>query len=219
MKIVIQCAARKRQHAGHLRNERGESVLFVAEPQLAPRGHHVVYARPDDRASEGQTWRERLMEVNRSPQTNSYGLLSAVDLYENPAYRGLAAKFGHENLYILSAGWGLIPANFLTPAYDITFSAGADPYKRRRTSPPYEDLCLLPTDSDESLLFLGGKDYLHLFDRLTARVRGKRIVLFNSATTPRMPGCDLLRFVTTTRTNWHYEAAQALISGSLQLPA
>ena len=41
---------------------------------------------------------------------------------------------GLDRLYILSAGWGLIPGDFLTPNYDITFSAAQNVqrFKRRR---------------------------------------------------------------------------------------
>jgi hypothetical protein len=38
-------------------------------------------------------------------------------------------RFGLENVYVLSASWGLIRADFLTPYYDITFSSSADAYK------------------------------------------------------------------------------------------
>ena len=59
-----------------------------------------------------------------------FGLLPAYQLYENSTYNRLVDRFGLSNVYILSAGWGLIPADFLTPHYDITFSASADAYKR-----------------------------------------------------------------------------------------
>lgn len=52
-------------------------------------------------------------------------------------------KFGLDNVMILSAGWGLIPAQFLTPRYDITFSASAEPYVRRRKNQAYEDFIWL----------------------------------------------------------------------------
>ena len=52
-----------------------------------------------------------------------YGLLPAWQLYENPVYELLKNHCGLKRLYILSAGWGLITAGFLTPCYDITFTA------------------------------------------------------------------------------------------------
>jgi hypothetical protein len=110
-------------------------------------------------------------------------------------------------VFILSAGWGPIPAAFLTPYYDITFSASADAWKRRRKDDRYEDFCRMGDDGDESI-FLGGKDYLPLFCRLTAVLRGRKTVFFNSSDRPVLPaGFTPVRYRTTTRTNWHYECA------------
>ena len=51
----------------------------------------------------------------------------------------LVEIFGIDNVYILSAGWGLIRASFLTPNYDITFSAPAGAYNLRRKYDQYCD--------------------------------------------------------------------------------
>jgi hypothetical protein len=61
-----------------------------------------------------------LQEYNALPGNNPLGLYPAWRLYENRSYEGLVDRFGVDNLYILSAGWGLISAAFLTPNYDIT---------------------------------------------------------------------------------------------------
>ena len=79
----------------------------------------------------------------------------------------------------------------------------------------YNDLSMLPADTDEQIVFLGGKDYLPLFTRLTAPARSARTVFYNSATRPDAPGCKLIRYPTTTRNNWHYECADALLRGEL----
>jgi hypothetical protein len=63
-----------------------------------------------------------------------------------------------EKVYILSGGWGLITASFLTPDYDITFSQSAEHYKRRRQTDRYHDFRMLPEDTREPLAFFGGKD-------------------------------------------------------------
>jgi hypothetical protein len=77
-------------------------------------------------------------------------------LYENDIYRVLVKQFGVENTYILSAGWGLlINAAFLTPAYDITFSAQADNFVRRRKRDAFCDLSLLTTSTTEQIVFFG----------------------------------------------------------------
>jgi hypothetical protein len=103
----------------------------------------------------------------------------------------------------------------LTPYYDITFSAAADAFKRRRKSDSYHDLCMMPGDVDEPVVFFGGKDYLPLFCELTRSVRSKRIVFYNSAQAPSAPGCSIVRFNTATRTNWHYECVEAILAGRL----
>ena len=89
-------------------------------------------------------------------------------------------------------------------------------WKRRKKRDAYSDFSMLPTDTNEQVLFLGGKDYLPLFSRLTAPMRSERTVFYNSATLPDAPGCRLVRFTTKTRTNWHYECASALLRGDLK---
>jgi hypothetical protein len=69
------------------------------------------------------------------------GLLPAWQLYDRPVYRELVHALGAENVFILSAGWGLLSADFLTPNYDITFSKTAKRYKRRRVRDRYRDFC------------------------------------------------------------------------------
>jgi hypothetical protein len=125
-------------------------------------------------------------------------------------------KFGVDSVFILSAGWGLIPADFLTPDYDITFTASADPWKRRRKGERYDDFCLLPDEGDE-ITFLGGKEYLPLFFKLTAPLRADKTVIYNSARPPVLPsGFKAVRYETSTRTNWHYECARDLVAGRLE---
>jgi len=213
--VVIQCAASKRVDAGHLRTADGTPVLFVANPELAPHSSSLMYACPDDPSPDGRSWRHNLLRYNEAPGNNPLGLLPAYELYANVMYRRLVARFGIANTFILSAGWGLIGASFLTPAYDITFSASAEDYKRRKKSAHYHDLQMLPEDCREDVVFVGGKDYLPLFCSLTSAMRCQRTVFYNSSSLPDAPGCSLKRFATTTRTNWHYECANELLQGNL----
>ncbi|MHC2423290.1 hypothetical protein ACVII1_006294 [Bradyrhizobium elkanii] len=215
MIVVIQCAARKRLDAGYLETRDGRRVLFVADPSTAPARNGLLYARPDDTGEGGRSWRDELVAYNKSPGRNPLKLLPAFELYQNEAYRRLADKVGTQKLYILSAGWGLIGATFLTPSYDITFTAQAESYKKRRKRDHYNDLSMLTQDERGPILFFGGKDYLPLFARLTGNVRSERIVFFNAANTPQIDGGRAIRFGTTTRTNWHYECVDAFLSGAL----
>ncbi len=217
MIVVIQCAARKRPDAGRLASSSGKSVVFVAHPESAPADGTCVYARPDDCSPNGKTWREVLLEYNEEPNNNPLRLCPAYQLYENRTYGHLVEVFGVRNVYILSAGWGLIRASFLTPYYDITFSQSAEGYKRRRRGDRYGDFCMLSKQPDDEIVFLGGKDYLPLFCAFTSTVRNKRTVFFNSSHSPEAEGCTLKRFQTSRRTNWHYECAGALLDRRIAL--
>jgi hypothetical protein len=217
MIVVIQCAASKRSDAGHLVTADGKPVDFVADPQSAPPTPSRVYARPDDRSDSGPSWRNVLLKYNQEHRGNPLGLYPAHQLYENKTYGRLADRLGAQNVYILSAGWGLIGADFLTPYYDITFSPSADVYKRRRKADRYEDFCMLPADTKEDILFFGGKDYLPLFCSLTHAIRSKKTVFYNSTHVAEVSGCIAQRFDTTTRTNWHYECASAFLDGAISV--
>lgn len=215
MIVVIQCAASKNPDAGHLMTASGKPVLFVADPQADPPTSAYFYARPDDLSDNGVSWRQVLRQYNERPGDNPLGLYPAWQLYENSTYKRLAKRVGVQNLYILSAGWGLINAGFLTPQYDITYSPSAERYKRRRKRDSYQDFCMLPDQTDE-IIFFGGKDYLPLFCDLTRTVQGARTVFYNSRNLPQAPGCRLVRFETTTRTNWHYQCASAFLDGAME---
>jgi hypothetical protein len=212
---VIQCAGSKRESAGFLKTQDGRPVLFVAHPELAPARANCVYARPDDASDAKGTWRGRLVAYNANPGNNPLGLLPAFELYENDIYRALVKQFGVEKTYILSAGWGLINAAFLTPAYDITFSTKANNFVRRRKRDAFCDFSLLTTNTTEQVVFFGSKEYVPLFADLTSAVRVERIAFYNSVTPPSAPGCKLVRFATRTRTNWQYECAAAFLRGAL----
>jgi hypothetical protein len=215
MIVVIQCAATKQPDAGCLVSASGKPVVFVARPESAPTDDTRLYARPDDFSHDRKTWRESLLEYNERSNDNPLGLYPAYRLYKNCIYGRLVEVFGVRNVYILSAGWGLIKASSLTPYYDITYSPSAEGYKRRRKGDHYRDFCMLPKQPDDEIVFLGGKDYLPLFCALTSSVKAKRTIFYNSSQPPKAGGCTLKLFQTSTRTNWHYECAEALLSGKI----
>jgi hypothetical protein len=217
MIVVIQCAASKRSDAGRLVTTSGKPVEFVAEPEAAPTDSSRVYSRPDDLSDSGVPWRKVLLKYNEASEGNPLRLYLAYQLYENKVYGRLVDRLGMQNVYILSAGWGLIRADFLTPHYDITFSQNAEGYKRRRKADRYDDLCMLPDHTDEAILFFGGKDYLPLFCTLTDTIRSTKVGFYNSIRTPQFNGFSFRRFETTTRTNWHYECANAFLDGLINI--
>ncbi len=125
MMIAIQCASTKKPHAGVLRAGDGRRVLFVTRPELAPNDDHTLWAHPDGRSEvPGVTWRQQLEQLNKGG-ANPFGLLQAYQLYKPTAYERLVAKFGLRQVLVLSAGWGLVRADYLLPSYDVTFSSQA----------------------------------------------------------------------------------------------
>ena len=95
-----------------------------------------------------------------------------LDLYKPKIYGDLVGAFGWANVFVLSAGWGLIRSDFLTPDYDITFSSQGKPWSKRskRLTRPLQDFNHLKDarlSPDESIHFFGGMDYLELYYELT----------------------------------------------------
>lgn len=219
MRIVIQCAGSKHVSAGSFTAPDKKLIKFVANPNSDFSDKSYAYARPDDAAGNGQTWRERLLAYNTDhAEQNPDGLLQACQLYKKPIYMDLTKKFGVKNLFILSAGWGLISANFLTPDYDITFSnIKGQPHVKRGKLDNYSDFNMLP-DNGEAVTFLGGKSYLPMFYRLLAQYSGAKNIIYNSINEPILPtGFKAIRYKTKARTNWHYKCGQSIIDGTLKL--
>lgn len=122
-------------------------------------------------------------------------------------------QLGEANLFILSAGWGLIPASFLTPSYDITVAPNGEDHARRRSGERLHDFAMLPKASSRPIVFCGGKNYVQLFCELTAGAHAERIV-YHFGEPPHAPNCRRARYETARRTNWHYECARALLNSS-----
>lgn len=216
MIIVIQCAGRKSPEAGYLQRRDGRKVLFVADPESAPANTPYAYARPDDIADSGTSWRDELLGYNGVSGNNPLGLLPAWQLYEHPTYALLADRYGPEHLYILSAGWGLIGADFLTPKYDITFKRIKEQeFTRRLKSDQYNDLRMLPEDTDQPVVFFVSKEYVRMAYELTEGIKGPRYLFYNSKVIPDAPDCILKKYVTRRRTNWQYECAKAFMDGKI----
>jgi len=210
MKVVISCAGSKADGAGYLKAEDEKCVKFVGNPaEVNSQRSEFCYAHPDCVADDGRTWREKLVAYNKScKDENPFRLLQAYKLYKPNIYTQLVEIFGIDNVYILSAGWGLIRALFLTPKYDITFSGSG--YKRRRKCDQYCDFNHLESAIDEDLLFFGGQKYLDLFTKLTQNYNGRRIVYHS---TDNMTKSNRIKYVRYPRyfTNWHYTCAEKVM--------
>lgn len=222
MHVVIQCAATKCPEAGTFRTADGRWVAFVADPAAAPSAPDTLYAHPDDLSDQpSATWRQRVEAENAPGGANSWGLLPAGDLYRPRIYRALVERYGRERVFILSAGWGLVRADWLLPTYDIALSSSAEAHHRRRGVDGYQDWVSsnLQQATGPDVVFLGGRAYLPLFERLTARYGGRRLVFFPQvgpkAAAPTTSGCTTQAYITSQRTNWHYACAEALLDGRI----
>ena len=220
--VVIVCAASKRDDAGAMRQANGKTVRFVAHPEIMPddaRDADCIYARPDDISDTEISWRQQLSEYNqeyRRSGRNPYGLLQAYELYSHPIYRELVEAYGPGHVFILSGGWGLIPAGYLTPQYDITFSTQAEKWKRRGKRDLFRDVCHIPEGFKGTIEFFGGKDYARIFAELTQSIECRKIVRYNSTTPLSAPGCELRKYQTSARTNWYYQCARQFIRGEIE---
>jgi hypothetical protein len=217
MKIIIQCAGRK-QEGGYWLNEKGQPVLFVAHPEWAHPTFDGILAAPDSKSPTGPSWRDLALAYNKNQPRNPHRLYKAYQLYRNPAYQALADKLGCQNVFILSAGWGLIRSDFLTPNYDITFKGNAKTaYLWRRPKDRFDDFNMLPVNTRDPIVYLGGKDYIPLFCSLTQNLACPKTIIHNSSGTVRRDGYRMFRYPTKTRTNWHYACANEILSGSFSV--
>jgi hypothetical protein len=130
-RIVFPCCSRKEPRYWEYH---GQKVELVASPRQCDNSTGIKYQRPDDPIGDtNKTWRDELESYNRDKkESNPLELLKAWQLYKprkpyEKIYRCLVEKYGEQNVFILSAGWGLVRSDFLLPHYDITFSSLAKP--------------------------------------------------------------------------------------------
>ena len=215
MKVIIQCSGSKRSDARTL-TYGGIIANFVANAKLAPPSKSETSVTPDDAiAGSSMTWRELLL---RSQGVQS-GLLTVAELYRPRVYRQLVASYGPENVFILSAGWGLIRADFRLPNYDITFSSQAEKYKRRKASESFSDFNQL-SDGTDPVVFFGGQNYRPLLNTLLLSHQRQKIAFFRSEGNAKpgfFRGWDMRPYITPKLTNWHYDAAAAFATGHLRI--
>jgi hypothetical protein len=76
---------------------------------------------------------------------------------------------------------------------------------------------MIPAETSDPIVCFASKEYVPLFAELTRAVHTEKAVFYNAAVPPPAPGCRLIRFETTTRTNWQYECATAFLDGNIPL--
>ena len=225
--VVFPCCAKKKpQYWLH----KGQKVEFVANPDKCAKLSGFLYCHPDDRNPHtGKTWRAELDDYNKQYQHNGKNpryLCEAYKLYEpkqhKKIYQQLYSNF-KERLFILSAGWGLVRADFLLPYYDITFSSSAPVCKRRKESDEYHDFNQLADEKleeNDSIYFFGLKDYLSLYCCLTRDLLCKKVI-YHRSTRIRICQAEGYEYIQYRREGiaiekWHYKCAEDFMEGKLQ---
>ena len=233
--IVIQCQGRKTQESWRCGNQQ---VIFVADKkkydEKSNRASGLVPYEPDDFVSNSSTmtWRQIFLEyyqTKRKPAVlqDANELPEAWQLYRHSAYRCLVEnkKYGKENVFILSAGWGLVNADYWLPPYNITFSTAENTPDYARTSVKklwqrleplkYNPLCKI-ANKDTTIYFFGGKDYIPLYYHLTCNLPCRKVVYYKSAKIPRHKGYEYVPYAGDIVTNWHYQCLKDFMEGKLR---
>jgi hypothetical protein len=213
-KIVIQCAGSKYENAGKLTTLSGEKVLFAAHPERYTLQGKCC--RPDEiREGTHSTWRSYLESYNQQG-SNPNHIFPAGELAKAPIYKALIRKFGATNVFILSAGWGLVRSDYLLPYYDITFSIQGKPYSKRRQSDRFEDFNQISDvgiQPDETIYFFGGQSYLPLYLKLTRNITARKVIYHSHEAALHIQGYICIPSPYPGSQNWHYKCAQGFING------
>ncbi len=216
MKIVISCSNKK--NGGNL-IYKGNEIFFVSKPNLVSKPEISSYFKPDDIIpNEERTWRDYTNTQNNNE------LLKAFELYKNPIYKSLYDKFKND-LYILSAGWGIINSEFRIPKYNITFSKRGEDYTHRENGDNFNDFNDIESISPtENIIFFGGSDYLRLFYDITKFLPNKKIIFYKKKDITILnpflkdnPQIKLIKCETKASTNWHYGCAKRFLNEELTI--
>jgi hypothetical protein len=219
MKLIISCCERKN---GKLFIHNGETINFVSNiNEFTPnKPNDGLFFHPDDLIpNEKITWRNLV-----SQQEIRNDLLQTYNLYRPKIYSSLFQHFGFD-LFIFSAGWGIVRADYKLPKYDVTFSNGNNipTYAIRNQDDIFNDFNQLEgIDENERIIFIGGKNYVLPFCLLTDHLPNEKIIYYkNKDVLKNNPykknNFQFIYYETNRRTNWHYEIADKLIKKEIKL--
>jgi hypothetical protein len=217
MKIIISCCDRKN---GELFIHNGEIINFVSHINEFTPNNGMCF-RPDDLIpNENITWRELVAQ-----QAIRNDLLPAFKLYKPEIYNSLFQYYGID-LFIFSAGWGIVRADYKLPKYNVTFSNGNNIpiYAVRNATDVFYDFNQLEgINENERIIFIAGKDYVLPFCQLTDHLPNEKIIIYkNIEVVNNNPylnnnNFQFIHYQTNRRTNWHYEFANKLINNEIEL--
>lgn len=234
--VIIQCAGSKTQSFWRYGNQR---IIFVANSkhyrERFPASGPTPFEPDDQVPGSSVTWRQIFLDYHQHKKKpdilrDADELPEAWKLYSDPTYQILFEKF-KSNFYILSAGWGLVRADFRLPPYDITFSSANNTPAHAKISSirllsklkPFGYNPLHSVVGKESMIyFFGGAKYRALLYYYTDCIPGTKVIYYRSNEKPRERSMsEGYRFTNYTpqnpqkRTNWQYECARRFTNGEL----
>jgi hypothetical protein len=220
--IAVLCCSSKKSKERFCYND--QYIKFVASPQMASKTmpkNGVEYYKPDDKIpGENKTWRDLVLEQKHSD------LVTAYCLYCRDIYKDFYRNFG-DRFYILSAGWGIIRANFKIPTYDITYSTTpkVPEYAKRGDNHGWKDINHLQEDSmkwgcDSEVILFAGSAYVSHFREMAQSLPNsiqKRILVYTNnksedRNVKRYQNLVYQYYYSPKSTNWHLEAAETFLS-------
>ena len=224
-KVVMICAKTKHNNTHISVNNQTIKFKAVSNPE------NFEFLPDDPKPNDNCTWRQWIEgNQNNAIPALGYNLYRPKNPF-NEVYLNLNEKFD-DRLFILSAGWGLVKANFRLPNYDITFS-GNNPANLRvfqNLNPPFNDFNHLTynhnvglNSENEDIVFIGSPDYIPLFIKLTQNLKCRKIIYWKRMKPKPIPielpipnNTFLYRFYNTAKNrNWHYELAQKYADGEI----
>jgi hypothetical protein len=193
----------------------GQSIKFVAFPRMVPQDG-VIFHKPDDKIpGTNITWRDLVLNGQNDPKLD---LVPAYRLYSRNIYRDIYDKFDN-CFYILSAGWGIIRADFKIPAYDITYSTAPNmpKYVKRSDNYGWNDINHLKEDSvkfdrDSEIILFAGSDYVSPFCDMVQSIPYQKKILYKSKKVIQRHGFVYEYYKTNKNTTWVYEAAETFLN-------
>ncbi|MBN2695885.1 class I SAM-dependent methyltransferase [bacterium] len=227
MRVVITCCGQKN---GESLFYNGDYIDFISHTNKIETNNKEstkkLYFHPDDLIpNESKSWRDLIEDGNSSTLYN-LNILPAYQLYNHPIYNLLFQKY-RDKLYIFSAGWGVVQAEYKLPKYDITFSQKdsiPEFIKRDRDDSRFKDFNQLENDAETTIL-IAGKDYVLPFCELTKDLNCVKIIVYTSddvlQNNPYLENSDFIfyHYKTDTESNWYYEFANRLINGEFKMPS
>jgi hypothetical protein len=220
--IVIQCAKSKNPPKETWQFG-GKKVTFIANPSICEESATILYCKPDSKIPDSNiTWRQKLEEYNRVGGNPPEFLRKAWQLYKSWIYAQLIDRYGEKDIFILSAGWGLIRSDYLLPHYDITFARGAKACNRRKENDIYDDFNHLKDEKPEetdTVYFFGTSDYLSLYCYLTQGIPSNKVIFYVGENEPdeaAKSSYTLKQYREKPFTNWQYSCAKDFVEGKLR---